>query len=77
MANTPTTPTARAASLRAEIASLLDWMELELQKDEQQPATWPGVGSLNKVKADLMDTLEFVSGVSKDAIQENLDDLHL
>ena len=74
---TPTTPTAAAATLRAEIASLLDWMELELQKDEERPATWPGVGSLTKVKDDLMDTLEFLSGVSKDAIQENLDDLNL
>ena len=75
--STTDTPDARAKLLRAEIASLLDWMELELEKDEEQPATWPGVGSLTKVKADLMDTLEFFSGASKGAIQENLDDLHL
>jgi hypothetical protein len=77
MSDTPTTPTARAATLRAEIASLLDWMELELGKDEEEAATWPGVGSLTKVKDDLMNTLEFLSGVDKAAIQENLDDLHL
>ena len=75
--STTDTPDARAKLLRAEIASLLDWMELELQKDEEQPATWPGVGSLGKVKDELIQTLEFFSGVSKDAIQENLHDLHL
>jgi uncharacterized pyridoxal phosphate-containing UPF0001 family protein len=63
---------------RAEIASLADWLECELEKfDENEELDWASVGSLQHVKENLLVTLEFLSGTDRDEIQRNLDELRM
>ena len=61
---------------RAEIASLADWLELELHKHDAQPATWAMVNSLESVRDQLLGTLAFFSGIDETQIQRSLDELH-
>jgi hypothetical protein len=56
---------------KADIANLLGWFECELQK---QPANlnWAHVGTLNKTRCDLLETLSFLSGFSEAMINDGL-----
>ena len=61
----------------ADIASLADWIECELDKDSDDEVTWASVGSLEHVRENLMETLAFFSGVEQSEIQRSLDELHM
>ena len=56
---------------KTDIANLLGWFECELQK---QPAdlNWGHVGSWNHVRAELIETLSFISGIEQDMIKDGL-----
>jgi len=62
---------------RADIASLADWIECELDKDSDDEMTWASVGSLEHVRENLIETLAFFSGVEQSEIQRSLDELHM
>ena len=66
----------RCKRARADIASLLDWMELELEKDAREDATWATLGTLDHVRDDLKYLLAFFSGVETTEIQRSLEELH-
>ncbi|MGC9455739.1 MAG: hypothetical protein ACP5HU_12900 [Phycisphaerae bacterium] len=68
--------TERCKRARADIASLLDWMECELEKDEADEPTWATLGSLDHVRDDLKNVLAFFSGVETAEIERSLDELH-
>jgi len=61
---------------QADIASLADWIECELDKDSDDEVTWATVGSLEHVRENLIETLAFFSGVEQSEIQRSLDELH-
>jgi hypothetical protein len=58
-------------SVKTDIANLLGWFECELDK---QPANlnWSHVGSLSKIRTDLVETLSFISGIETDMIKDGL-----
>ena len=58
-------------SVKADISNLLGWFECELDK---QPAdlNWAHVGSLSKIRTDLVETLSFISGIEQDQIKDGL-----
>ena len=62
---------------RADIASLADWIECELEKDNDEEVTWASVGSLEHVRESLVETLAMFSGVEQSEIQRSLDELHM
>ena len=62
---------------QADIASLADWIECELEKHNDQKVTWATVGSLEHVREQLIETLEFFSGVEQSEIKRSLDELHM
>lgn len=63
---------------QADIASLADWIECELDKyDDDGEVTWASVGSLESVREQLLETLAFFSGVEQSEIQRSLDELHM
>ena len=63
---------------RADIASLADWIECELEKyDDDADLTWATVGTLEYVREQLMNALEHVSSVPRTEIQRSLDELHM
>lgn len=62
---------------RADIASLADWIECELEKYDDAEVTWATVGSLGYIRDQLMETLESFSSVPRTEIQRNLDELHM
>ena len=68
--------TERCKRARADIASLLDWMECELEKDEAGEPTWGTLGSLDHVRDDLKNVLAMFSGVEVPEIERSLDELH-
>jgi hypothetical protein len=61
---------------RADIASLADWFECEMQKYDEAELTWADVGSLEHVRENLIETLAFLSGIEQTDIQRSLDELH-
>ena len=61
---------------QADIASLADWIECELNKQDDRQVTWASVGSLEHVRENLIETLAFFSGVEHSEIQRSLDELH-
>jgi len=61
---------------RADIASLADWSDCELEKYDDAEVTWATVGSLGYIRDQLMETLESFSSVPRTEIQRNLDELH-
>ena len=69
-------PTAKEAyaTARSDIANLLGWFECELAK-RPQSIDWGHVGSLQKVRGDLIETLSFFSGNETKMIEESLEDL--
>ena len=62
---------------RADIASLADWIECELDKDQKDEVTWASVGSLEHVCEQLVEALAFFSGVEPSEIRRSLDELHM
>lgn len=63
---------------QADIASLADWIECELEKyDDDDEVTWASVGSLEHVRENLIETLAFFSGVEQSEIKRSLDELHM
>jgi len=62
---------------QADIASLADWIECELEKFDDDEVTWASVGSLEHVREQLIETLAFFSGVEQSEIQRSLDELHM
>jgi hypothetical protein len=61
---------------RADIASLTDWLECELDKQTDEKVTWATVGTLEHVRENLIETLVYFSGVEQTKIQRSLDELH-
>ena len=61
---------------RTDIASLADWLELELDKQRDAAPTWGDVNALEHVREDLTETLAFFSGVEEAQIKRSLDELH-
>jgi len=63
---------------QADIASLADWIECELEKfEDDDEISWASVGSLEHVREQLLETLAFFSGVDQAEIQRSLDELHM
>jgi len=62
---------------QADIASLADWIECELERDAADEVTWVSVGSLEHVRERLIDTLASFSGVERGEIKRSLDELHM
>ena len=62
---------------QADIASLTDWIECELEKQDDDKITWATVGSLEHVRESLIETLAFFSGFEKSEIKRSLDELHM
>lgn len=56
---------------KTDIANLLGWFECELNKTPGK-IDWTHVGSLNKVRQDLLETLSFLSGFEVETIKESL-----
>ncbi len=59
-----------------DIANLMGWLECELEK---QPAdlNWGHVGSLQKVRADLLEALAFISGHNADSLADALEEARI
>ena len=78
----PTTPDATTTAhgtyqARAnDIARLIDVLEMELQKHaakaSAEPKRWDLPGDLGKVRNDLIDTVSFMSGMDREAIEKFL-----
>jgi len=62
---------------QADIASLADWIECELDKENDDEVTWASVGSLEHVREQLLETLAFFSGIEQPEIQRSLNELHM
>ena len=63
-------------STKADIANLLGWFECELDK-EPADLNWGHVGSLNKIRRDLIETLSFMSGFDEKEIENTLEETKL
>ena len=61
-----------------DIARLIDVLEMALAKHHERanaaPNNWGFPGNLGKVRSDLIDTIAFISGMGRDAIEAFLDD---
>ncbi len=61
---------------RADIARLIDWLQMELDKSDEQakadPLNWGHAGAMGQVRSNLIDTLEFISGIERERIEETL-----
>lgn len=72
------TPAETFAKRDSDIARLIDVLGMEMDKRREaakaNPTSWYGVGDLDKVRADLVDLVAFVSGMDPDAVREFLDD---
>lgn len=60
----------------ADIASLADWIELALEKHEDDETTWASVQTLEHTREQLINVLAEFSGVETAEIQRSLDELH-
>ena len=58
-------------SVKTDIANLLGWFECELDK-QPTDLNWSRVGSLSKIRTDLVETLSFMSGIEQDMIKDGL-----
>jgi hypothetical protein len=61
---------------RADIASLSDWIEIEVDRQRQSGVDEATVRTLSDVRDSLVSTLAFISGVGRKEIQRSLDELH-
>ena len=66
------------AAHRADIARLLDVLDMELAKHQEaataSPADWGRPGDLARVRSDLIDTVAFISGMDRAAVDGFLDE---
>jgi hypothetical protein len=66
------------AGYRADIARLLDVLDMELAKHAEvasaTPADWGRPGDLAKVRSDLIDTVAFLSGMDRALVEGFLAD---
>jgi len=62
---------------KSDIASLADWLECELQKQDVNKATWTDVNQLEYVRARLTEVLASFSGIEEQQIKRSLDELHM
>ncbi len=64
------------AARRADIARLLDVLDMELQKHDEgfkaNPRDWGFAGSLGKVRSDLIATVGFLSNMDPGAVERFL-----
>ena len=78
--STPDHPTAAQtyAAHRSDIARLLDVLDMELTRHADaastSPADWGRPGDLAKVRSDLIDTVAFISGMDRAAVEGFLAD---
>lgn len=56
---------------KTDIANLMGWLECELEK-EPADLHWGHTGSLQKVRAYLLETLAFISGHDADSLNDAL-----
>jgi hypothetical protein len=56
---------------KADIGNLFGWFECELEKNPTS-LNWGHLGSLEHVRANLIETLSFISGISEDMITDSL-----
>ncbi len=61
---------------KTDIANLMGWLECELEK-EPADLHWGHAGSLQKVRADLLETLAFISNHDADSLAEALEEARL
>ena len=72
--------TARGAYLqkRSDIARVLDWLDLELERhgddSKQKPKDWSFAGDLGHVREKLIEVLSFLSGTETKAIEDLLEE---
>lgn len=66
------------AQRRADIARLLDVLDMELTKHAEgmkgDPTNWGRVGDLGKVRSDLIDMVGFMSGMEREEVERFLND---
>ena len=65
------------AAHRADIARLLDVLDMELAKHQAantSPADWGRPGDLARVRSDLIDTVAFISGMDRAIVEGFLAD---
>ena len=58
---------------RADIASLMGFLECELAKQPENP-NWAQIGDLKKLRSNLLEALTAFSGISMTDIENTLDD---
>jgi len=61
---------------RNDIASVIDWLQQELEKYDHQEISWATVGTIRHIRENLIDTLASVSGIERDEIQNSLNELN-
>ena len=59
-----------------DISILMDWLEIELDKKPEE-IKWLDVGSLDKVRDDLLEILAFKSGCDIETLKETLEESRL
>ena len=74
MTDQPLTNAFRRAE--ADIASLADWIECELDKYDDAEVSYASLNTLESVRDGLIETLSLFSGVKPTEIQRSLDELH-
>jgi hypothetical protein len=66
------------AQRREDVARLVDWIELELERHrvraKANPTDWGYPGDLGRVRDTLIDALAFLAGSDPDQIREGLSD---
>ncbi|MDP1661462.1 MAG: hypothetical protein Q8L55_06060 [Phycisphaerales bacterium] len=66
------------AARRNDIVRLLDVLQMELDKHDEQakadPTNWGITGNLGKVRSDLMDTVGFLSSMEREDVERFLND---
>jgi hypothetical protein len=66
------------AAARNDIARLLDVLDMELAKHEARAKAdarnWGFAGDLQKVRSDVIDTVAFISGMEREAVEGFLAD---
>ena len=68
---------AKYKRLQAEVGSLLQWMQDELDAERAEPLTWATIGTLVETRSQLKNTLAFLSGVGHREIEQALDELSM
>ncbi|MBX3356496.1 MAG: hypothetical protein KF724_12440 [Phycisphaeraceae bacterium] len=78
MPKTNATAAEALASHQNDIARLIDVLQMELTKHAERakaaPNNWGFPGNLGKVRSDLIDTVAFISGMGREAVEGFLDD---